>query len=389
VQDKRLVVPSLAASLFLARLSALMAVVALPLFVLDRYEDTQLAGLVVALEVLPSALLFGVVGRTLARYDARAVAIVSSSVVAASLAVAAASGSLPLLLTAVLLAGSAGAFAGPARMSVRAQYLAKAGDVRLGNGLLVSALRVPLLIGPALAGAVSSTEPAWAVGLAAGASFLSATTLLLLPGQPDLVASGAAEHASAPLTSVLTLLKGSPLLLLITISTASYMLGLGSARIYLLQASEAVGRPSYYGIALALFGLGGVLGGLLAGKLPPWDETRAYGLCTLAEGALWALLLVGDPRVASVTLLLAGVVEAMATTYFFILIQAKLPAVLNGAYFAALVPLNDGALAAGAALGGLLSMAPLGVGLVVGALLMVLPIVTAPRTFHLPLTRRP
>jgi MFS family permease len=130
------------------------------------------------------------------------------------------------------------------------------------------------------------------------------------------------------------------------------------------------------GYLLAAMGLGGALGGMAAAAFRSWNQGWVYILGNVLEGVCWvALIATGDWYAALALLFLAGVFESIASVVYFAEVQKRLPAGLQGRYYATLVPLSDVFLVAGTVAGGVLvDRAGISTGAVLVCLAMALPV---------------
>ncbi|MFJ3906202.1 MFS transporter [Streptomyces sp. NPDC090025] len=378
----------LVSSLFVLETGSAMTTVGLPLLVMQRYGLGLEVGLTLAARFLPNILLGALAGQIVDRNDPRRVAMLAA--LGSGLAVA-----LFPLTTAMwqvqLLAMAVGVgymFGFPATMALRPRVIPEGSELE-GNGLIVTAERIPKLLGPALAGPIAAAAGIGWLFCAEAATALAAAVLLTrLPGaapttdpaHPTDPADAVTETADAagrrsPVVLVgrwlaawaralatgardLTgMVRGDGRLSSLTVTAFTYMVALGLGRTFLAAYSleEFAGVPAMLGYLLAAMGLGGALGALAAVAFRSWNQGWVYILGNALEGLCWiALLVTGDWYVALGLLFAAGVFESIASVVYFAEVQKRLPGRLQGRYYATLVPLSDVFLVGGTVLGGVL-----------------------------------
>lgn len=237
--------------------------------------------------------------------------------------------------------------------------------------------------GPPLGGLLFATAPALPFLLGGGGLAVAAVLVLALRG--TFTVAGPAGTAPAGLRAEAA--EGIRWLwrhrLLRAISLALALLNLtlvAQVSVMVLFAEERLGLdPSGYGILVATYGVGGVLGSLVAHRVIAWlGEGRTLRLAVLVEAATpAALALSSSPLLAGAVLMAFGVHAVVWGALLSSLRQELTPPRLRGRVESAVRLLEQGTAAPGALLGGLLTAAlgltaPFWVGAAVGALLVPL-----------------
>ncbi|MER8199658.1 MFS transporter [Streptomyces microflavus] len=393
-------------SIFFLELGAAMTAVALPLILIDQYGLTASSGLAFAARMIPGMLLGPVAGDAVARYDPRRVAVVSalgSAIVIALMPWTTALWQIQLLS---LLVGIGHMFGGPARLALRPLVL-KEGEELAGNGVLVTVERLPVFVGPPLAGVLVTTAGFHVAFLAEAVACLAAAVLVLLvpaspvgsilrpqssstpdgPQRRDGKLVAAARHLrrayATGIRGMTAAVTRDRFLLGLTLTGFTYVAAVAMGRMFLLRlATESFSEhsSSVYGYLLGSMAVGAVVGGVLVGRLTRLHSGLLYILGNTVEAVLWvALVHVPSATTALLLLFLAGITESVATAVFFAEAQRRLPAQLAGHYYAALIPLTDAFSLVGAVAGASLAAATLlGASLTIGALIALPVLLTAP-----------
>ncbi|MGR6975111.1 MFS transporter [Streptomyces cynarae] len=399
----------LVGSLFVLETGSAMTTVGLPLLVMQRYGLGLEVGFTLAARFLPNILLGALAGQVVDRHDPRRVATLAalgSGLAAALFPLTTAMWQIQLLALAI---GVGYMFGFPATMALRPQVIPEGSELE-GNGLIVTAERVPKLLGPAVAGPIAAVAGVnWLFTAEAMTALAAAALLLRLPraagagaGEADrdgAVPDGARGDAAgaqqvpaavrrrlagwvravaAGARDLVRMVSGDGRLSSLTITAFTYMVALGLGRTFLaaysLHAFTHV--PGMLGYLLAAMGLGGALGGMAAAAFRSWNQGWVYILGNVLEGVCWiALIATHDWYAALALLLAAGVFESVASVVYFAEVQKRLPAGLQGRYYATLVPLSDVFLVAGTIAGGVLvDRAGISCGAVLVGLAMALPV---------------
>ncbi|MFE5220367.1 MULTISPECIES: MFS transporter [unclassified Streptomyces] len=366
----------LVGSLFVLETGSAMTTVGLPLLVMQRYGLGLEVGFTLAARFLPNILLGALAGQVVDRHDPRRVATLAalgSGLAAALFPFTTAMWQIQLLALAI---GIGYMFGFPATMALRPQVIPEGGELE-GNGLIVTAERVPKLLGPAVAGPIAAVAGVdWLFTAEAATALVAAALLTRLPRTAADAAAGAQAASGARTASavggrlagwaravaggareLVRMVRGDGRLSSLTATAFTYMVALGLGRTFLAAYSlHGFGHvPGMLGYLLAAMGLGGALGGMAAALFRSWNQGWVYVLGNVLEGVCWvALIATGDWYLALALLLFAGVFESIASVVYFAEVQKRLPAGLQGRYYATLVPLSDVFLVAGTVTGGVL-----------------------------------
>jgi MFS family permease len=339
--------------------------VALLAFVYDRTHSATWVALTTVARVAPM-VVFGPLGGTLAdRYDRRVLMVASDAVRAAIMVLLAgvAVTGLPLLLAPVLAAAATAAAAvNLPCVAASTARMVPAPDLARANALRAAINQGAVVVGPALGALVLvATTPALAI-LLNGLTFVASAAALLSLGAGAVFAaprpSGDGPDRSSVLDDILEgarALRGAPaavrLIAADTLCSAVY--GMLTVTFVLVSRRFAAGNAGY-GLLLAAFGVGGVIGATLIGRLAVpsrWRTTLTIALLLVAI----SLLAVGtalSPVQALVGALLGGgglvVGEVLSDTALPVLLD---DAVIGRAYGLAL-PVSIGGIAAGSLVAG-------------------------------------
>jgi MFS family permease len=212
-----------------------------------------------------------------------------------------------------------------------------------GNALSTAAVQAGSLVGPALGGAlVAATHASTAAFAVDAASFaVSALTLLMIPrhavrGSVAATAGGTAEDTvgadSAP-GSVLALLRRSRALqvILVVVIAANLASG-GMSDVALPALAHARFGAAGYGVLLACFAVGGVIGTLAAARCGNLRRPALFAaLAFLPEAAAICLVpYLGGETGAAVLLLVTGVGNGLGNVIFLSVLQKWVPPALLG-----------------------------------------------------------
>jgi MFS family permease len=279
-------------------LGSQMTFLALPWFVLVTTGSPARMGLVLAVELLPVALLGIPSGTLVSRIGARQTMLIGDAarfplMAAIPLLHSAGLLSFPLLLVAVFLIGC---FLAPYFASQRLILPELVGEdertVAQANAIVEGAQRTTALLGPALAGVLIAAIGATNVLYVDAATFLFAalTIGLFVPRRPPLPDT----QESKGLFAGLRFLARDPLLRPLSI-TALFLNMFGqmlAASLPVLAYDHFGGSSRVAGAFFAAFGAGAVVGSVLAVKLVPRFDPIRLGAVSLVALALPLFLLV-------------------------------------------------------------------------------------------------
>jgi MFS family permease len=312
----------------ISSLGSQMTFLALPWFVLQTTGSATRMGIVLAVELLPIAILGIPSGSVIARYGARRTMIVSDLIRAPLLA------SIPLLhelgmLSFPLLLGIVaciGAFLAPYFASQRLILPELVGDdehvVAQANAVIEGATRATSLLGPAAAGLLIAAFSAPVVLYVDAATFLIAFSLLALfvPARPPLPQS---DDGRGVLAGIRFLLR-DPLLRVLGVTALvanglGQMLGAGLT----VLAYEEYSSSKVAGAFFAAFGLGAVLGSIAAVRIVGRHDPLRLGASAFVVLTLPIFALSLDLPVPAVMTALA------ASSFFGPLVNAPLIGVIT------------------------------------------------------------
>lgn len=264
--------------------------VALPWYVLAVHGGTALLGTLLVAYGIPRTGLIAIGGWASDRWEPRTVMLASDlarCLGVAALAAVAASGPARIALLipiAVVLGAGEGLFL-PASYSVLPS-LVPSGDMQAANGLATSGTQLATLAGPAIGGAlVALASPSLAFALDAVSFAISAATLARLrsvprvPAETGMSAMDAADATPADATqaaeesmSTFGLFRSSRVLQVIVLLTVTANLGSEGVD-YVALPTLAHGPlrsgADGYGLILAAFGAGALIGAMIAGQIRP------------------------------------------------------------------------------------------------------------------------
>jgi predicted MFS family arabinose efflux permease len=303
--------------------------VALPWYVLAVHGGTALLGTVLVAYGIPRTGLLSVGGWASDRWGARTVMMASDTArcaAAAALAAVAALGparAVLLIPVALVLGAGEGLFL-PASYAVLPSVVPD-DDLQAANGLTTSAAQLATLAGPAIGGAlVALGSPSIAFALDAVSFAVSAATLARLrrvrpippAGEPTPAADGDGPRAAETEMSTFALFRSERVLQVILLLTITANLGSDGVDYVALPAlahGPLGSGASGYGLILAAFGAGALLGALVAGQIRPPRRPGVAGV--LAFQAVAVCILV-TPYLGS-TLGVAGVMVVNGATVSF------------------------------------------------------------------------
>ncbi len=384
----------LLASLAVSSLGDWLYNVALLAFVFERTGSATWLAVTTAVRVLPIVVLGPIGGVIADRYDRRRL-IIASDLVRAALMVGLAgvvAFELPVAL-APLLAGVATLVASvhPPAVAASTPRLVDAGHLQRANAARAAIGQAAIVVGPALgAGVLAVSSPAVAI-LANAATFLASAVLVTtIAGGPAFRPSGdaAASGLLSELRDGVDALRGAPAAVRVIAADAICSAVYGIFTVTLVLVAGRVGAgPGGYGLLLGAFGIGGLAGAAIAGRIDGgyWRLTLAVALSLVAVpvaalgvvDSLWieiALAVVGGTgavvaEVLSETALPRMLDDAVLARAYGIMLPVTLSGIVAGSLIAgplvALLGVTGALLATGAAV------------LMLAALLLRRPLVVA------------
>jgi hypothetical protein len=329
--------------------------VALPWLVLSSHGGVLLLGAVLACYGVPRMVLIPVGGVLADKIGPRTLMLIADTarcLLVASLALLAArhTVSLPVLGPVAALIGAGEGLFIPASMSIMPSLL-KGEQLAAGNALSQAAMQVGSLAGPALGGALVAVTHAstWAFAIDAVSFALSALSLLLIrrPAPVPAGLAGPADEASGdmdgsetasgpaavPPTGVLALLKQSRVLqVLLVVVVAANLAGGGMSEVALPALAHERYGAAGYGVLLACFAAGGLLGALAAARTGHLRTPAVFaGLVFVAEGVTIALIPhLGGEAGAAAALFAGGACNGLGNLVFLTVLQKWAPPALLG-----------------------------------------------------------
>jgi MFS family permease len=307
---------------------AAMTAIALPWLVLTTTGSPARAGLVAAVEWLPMALLGIPSGTLAARLGPRRTMIVCDVArvpVVAAIPLLHWLGALdlgPLLVLAFLTGAFFPAHLASQRIILPELLGEAAGDVTRGNAVMGAANRLPLVLGPALGGALIAAVGPAEVLLADAATYgVSALVLLVLVPKP--AARGPAPSDSGDLWAGARALARSPVLRPLTLANAGIELAMQALFLALpiLVFTEYDRRAALAGALVAAWGAGALAGTALALRLashPPLALVRAAMVAQTLPILIVAAPL--PPAILAAGMLLSGLANPVVNAPSFTLV---------------------------------------------------------------------
>lgn len=386
---------SLVTSIFIVDLGVTMTSVGLPLLIVAKYGISLESGVTLAVRLVPSIALGPVVGGILAKRDARRTAVVSSLCSAVIAALIPLSGSMWQVQLLAFAIGVTSMFAGPARLVLRPSVI-PAGDEMRANGVIVAAERVAGMLGPSLVGLFVVVASLDAVFYFEAATAVIAG--LVMFQVPRLPVSEGSQHAGnwwkrtkteymANLRGLFEVVRTDLFMRGVTITAFTYVLAVAMGRMMLVTiGSETVPHVSgYYGWVLTAMGVGGLCGGLLAGRFGKVKTGTVYVVVMVVEAAMWVLFpWASGLHWALVLGITIGVMESAGYVIYYAEAQVRVPEKHVGYYYAALVPVVDACTFLGTSIGLSLANWSLPASAVLVACVMAGPILATVRWYYAP-----
>jgi MFS family permease len=188
------------------------------------------------------------------------------------------------------------------------------------------------------------------------------------------------------------IIRGDKMVFGLTLTAFTYVFVVGLNSVF-VPAFARIRFPEIHGMLgylIAAMGLGGAVGGILAGRLTRFSPGLMYILGNVLEAVCWLFLLLAHQPVLAIGLLVVGgILESVATAVYMAEVQSRFTERELTHYYSMLLPTNDVFVLLGATVAGLL-VAPdrLGVSVVVIAAVMAVPILILTRTFFTPRPQR-
>jgi MFS family permease len=268
--------------------------VALVTFVYERTHSGTWVALATAARVLPIVLL-GPLGGVMADRHNRRTLMIASDFLRAGLMVALAAvaeAGLPVFLAPVLpAAATAIASVQPPCVAASTARLVAESELQRANALRSAIGQGAIVVGPALGAAILlATSPAAAILLNGLTFIVSAAAILAIPAGPEFAPP---EAATGPASTVLgdiavgaRALRGAPVAirLLSADILCSAVYGMLTVTFVLLSRKIGAGN-SGYGLLLGAYGIGGLIGATVTGRMSSaarWRPTLIAALLLIA-----------------------------------------------------------------------------------------------------------
>jgi MFS family permease len=326
------------------------ALIALPWLALVLTGSAIALGGVLALMAVPRALLMVVGGVSVDRFSPRRVMLGSNAVrlVAVSvlgLIVLAGAAQLWMLYVFALVFGVADAFFFPAQTSIVPE-LVEGDQLQRANGIVQGTAQATLLVGPAVAGVViaalgSGSSPANDGGIGV-ALLIDAATFLASLGTLWLIRPRA--HVAQPPTSILDSIReglrfvwasrGLRAVILLSLAANFFIVGPFEVGMPFIAYSRLPEGAAAFGIVMAAFGGGSLLGLIVASVLPAPRPSRlgltVIGTLSLAGLGVAALAVVHTTLLAAVVIGMSGTMLGVGNLIGITWIQGRIPPELMG-----------------------------------------------------------
>jgi MFS family permease len=374
----------------LARLGGQMWEIVLVLFVLQRYRSPSLAGLTVLLSILPGLVLSPVAGALLDR-QGRVRLMILDYTLTASLTAAIVTLSLihrlppVLLLALVMVLAVSNILSITGARSLFPLMLPRTLWDR-ANGLDTSSYSLMAIIGPAAAGlVVAKFGPEAGVLATASVAALAAASLVGVREPVARVATSSSLVSDARAALLYVLRHSSLRGLAITLFLANLGFGVLPVGIPVLVLRQLHGSAATVGQVFAVFGLAGLVSGLLIGRLNTEGRERIViaGCIAIQVPALALLAFVTSLPMVFTVAVIAGLAGSAINVGIFALRQRRTNPAWFGRAFAVSMSLNFAGQPIGSALSGPLlehSIAlPLLLGAAVSAVGAVVALIVIPK----------
>lgn len=281
-------------------------------------------------EALPLLVMAPIAGVFVDRWDRSrtmtSVVLVQAALMLPLLLVRDASG-IPIILVVTLLINAASQFFQPA---AAAALPAVVGEAAVGeaNGLLQISNSVVPIIGPGAAGLLfAAAGPHWLVAVIAAVYLVATLPLLRVPAHHAGGTGKGATSFASEMRDGLAYVRGSRLLLLLTLVAFVAMLGVGGLSVLdVVFVTRALGQPSEtVGVLLSATGFGQLVGGILIFALTRRVASRYHlvlGFSVLLSGAFTFFYALAPTLPAAVAILFgAGTIFPSIMVAFTTMIQ--------------------------------------------------------------------
>jgi predicted MFS family arabinose efflux permease len=281
------------------RLGTAVIGVLLPLFAVETLNAGPVSvGLLLAATWAPWLAIGLPVGAMVDRLPARPVLLAASLVSAAALTVMgvaswAGAASIPVMLVVALTVGAAGVFASTASV-VYWPSLVSGSDLIEGNAKLQASEAAALVLGPSLGGLLAQTVGPGAGLLVGAVGFVCSAACLLAVSQRATVAR---DHRKTgfwrEIGEGIRIVAGDALLCAMAVKSTIANLSMSATEVLVVVfLVRTVGvNTATAGFLLGLWGIGGLIGALIARRVSRWLGTARTLLITSAVAAPFGLLI--------------------------------------------------------------------------------------------------
>jgi MFS family permease len=334
--------------LLLGRMAGSMLMVALVLFVLQRYHSPQLAGLTALMAALPGVVVSPLAGALLDRFGRARLVVLDYGVAAAALGLIAALSALhllpaPLLLLIVAVASLTNPLSWAGSRSLF-PILAPRHLWERANGLDSSGHVIATLLASPLAGIlVGVLGGEWALAIS-GAVYVAAAAVMLRLPEPRSVAVQVGSVLSNAWRGLVYTVRNPALRgLALTLSTYNIGNGLLLIAVPVLVLGRLHSGPSAVGLLWGGMGAAGLVSALVAGRFSTEGRERELIVGAILIGALATALLPVANSIAmvAVALVLLGLATGPFDIGLFTLRQRRTDPAWFGRAFAVSMSLNS------------------------------------------------
>ena len=334
--------------LLLGRMAGSMLLVALVLFVLQRYHSPQLAGATALMAAMPGVVVSPLAGAMLDRYGRARLVVLDYVVAAAALGLIAALSALhvlaaPLLLLVVAIASLTNPLSWAGARSLF-PILAPRHLWERANGLDSSGHVIATLLASPLAGTlVGVLGGEWALAISAAVYLAAAAVMLRLPEPRNTAVQVGSVLSNAWSGLLYTVRKPTLRGLALTLS----LFNLGNGLLVIAVPVLVLGRlqygPSAVGILWGGMGAAGLVSALVAGRFPSEGRERQMIVVAIAIGTVAIALLpfANNIVVVAVAIGLLGLSTGPFDIGLFTLRQRRTDPAWFGRAFAVSMALNS------------------------------------------------
>jgi len=368
----------------LARLGGQMWAIVLVLFVLQRYRSPSLAGLTVLLSILPGLVFSPIAGALLDRQGRVRLMILDYAVTAGltvAIVILSLANRLPpsLLLLVVSVLGVSNILSITGARSLFPLMLPRHLWDR-ANGLDSSLYSLTTVMGPAMAGVTVARFGPEAAFLVAASVVAIAAVSLIGVREPIARAAPGGTLMGAALAGLMYVVRHPSLRgLAITLFLCNLGFGVIPVGIPVLVLRHLHGNAATVGQVFAVFGLAGLVTGLLIGRVNTEGRERwqIAGCIAIQSVALVVLAFANTLPIVFLFAAIAGGAESIVNVGLFALRQRRTDPAWFGRAFAVSMSLNFVGVPIGSAISGPLLEHSLALPLLLGAAISSVSVVAA------------